>query len=172
MYIAVKHVGVHLGPIADFLVPALLIARTTGRWGDWLNQELFGTPTIMPWGLQTNMAYMPAGYPAGTLSRPTFLHECLWSLVVAAPIVWLSRRRRFAGGQVFNLYLMAYTAGRYWIEMLRIDDAYRVLGLRFDVWTFLLVFALGVFVLVAAGRPGHPTRVAAETTAKHADEEV
>ena len=76
--------------------------------------------------------------------------------------MWLDRRHRFAGGQVFGLYLMAYTAGRCWIEMLRIDDAHRVLGLRLNVWTSLLVFALGLFVFVVAGRLGRSTRVVAE----------
>lgn len=106
VYIAVKRAGVRLGPIADSLAPALLIAQAIGRWGNWFNQELFGAPTTMPWGLQIDTAHMPAGYPAGTLFHPTFLYECLWNLAAAALIVWLDRRHRFAGGQVFGLYLM------------------------------------------------------------------
>lgn len=168
VYIAVKRAGVRLGPIADSLAPALLIAQAIGRWGNWFNQELFGAPTTMPWGLQIDAAHMPVGYPAGTLFHPTFLYECLWNLAAAALIVWLDRRHRFAGGQVFGLYLMAYTAGRCWIEMLRIDDAHRVLGLRLNVWTSLLVFALGVLVFVVAGRLGRPTRVVADGSSDEA----
>ena len=167
--IAVKRAGVRLGPIADSLAPALLIAQAIGRWGNWFNQELFGAPTTMPWGLQIDTAHMPAGYPAGTLFHPTFLYECLWNLAAAALIVWLDRRHRFAGGQVFGLYLMAYTAGRCWIEMLRIDDAHRVLGLRLNVWTSLLVFALGVLVFVIAGRLGRPTHVVADGSTDEAE---
>ena len=125
----------------------------------------------MPWGLQIDVTHMPAGYPAGTLFHPTFLYECLWNLAAAAVIVWLDRRHRFAGGQVFGLYLMAYTAGRSWIEMLRIDDAHRVLGLRLNVWTSLLVFALGVLVFVVAGRLGRPTTVDAHDGQSAADDE-
>lgn len=169
VYIAVKRAGVRLGPIADSLAPALLIAQAIGRWGNWFNQELFGAPTTMPWGLQIDAAHMPAGYPTGTLFHPTFLYECLWNLAAAALIVWLDRRHRFAGGQVFGLYLMAYTAGRCWIEMLRIDDAHRVLGLRLNVWTSLLVFALGVLVFVVAGRLGRPTRVVADGSTDEAE---
>lgn len=169
VYIAVKRAGVRLGPIADSLAPALLIAQAIGRWGNWFNQELFGAPTTMPWGLQIDAAHMPAGYPVGTLFHPTFLYECLWNLAAAALIVWLDRRHRFAGGQVFGLYLMAYTAGRCWIEMLRIDDAHRVLGLRLNVWTSLLVFALGVLVFVVAGRLGRPTRVVADGSTDDAE---
>ena len=76
--------------------------------------------------------------------------------------MWLDRRHRFAGGQVFGLYLMAYTAGRSWIEMLRIDDAHTVLGLRLNVWTSVLVFALGALLFVIAGRMKRPTRVVAD----------
>ncbi len=171
VYIAVKRAGVRLGPIADSLAPALLVAQAIGRWGNWFNQELFGAPTTMPWGLQIDAAHMPDGYPVGTLFHPTFLYECLWNLAAAALIVWLDRRHRFAGGQVFGLYLMAYTAGRSWIEMLRIDDAHRVLGLRLNVWTSLLVFALGVAVFIVAGRLGRSTRVATETEVENADVE-
>lgn len=167
--IAVKRAGVRLGPIADSLAPALLIAQAIGRWGNWFNQELFGAPTTLPWGLQIDVAHMPAGYPAGTLFHPTFLYECLWNLGSAALIVWLDRRHRFAGGQVFGLYLMAYTTGRCWIEMLRIDDAHRVWGLRLNVWTSLLVFALGVLVFVIAGRLGRPTRVVADGSTDDAE---
>ena len=170
-FIAVKRAGVRFAPIADSLAPALLVAQAIGRWGNWFNQELFGGPTTMPWGLQIDVAHMPAGYPAGTLFNPTFLYECLWNLAAAAIIVWLDRRHRFAGGQVFGLYLMAYTAGRSWIEMLRIDDAHTVLGLRLNVWTSLLVFTLGVLVFVIAGRLGHPTTVVADDSEAAADTE-
>ena len=171
VYIAVKRAGVRLGPIADSLAPALLVAQAIGRWGNWFNQELFGAPTTMPWGLQIDAAHMPDGYPVGTLFHPTFLYECLWNLAAAALIVWLDRRHRFAGGQVFGLYLMAYTSGRSWIEMLRIDDAHRVLGLRLNVWTSLLVFALGVAVFVIAGRLGRSTTVVAHDGESAPDDE-
>ena len=154
-----------------WLAPALLVAQAIGRWGNWFNQELFGAPTTLPWGLQIDAAHMPAGYPAGTLFHPTFLYECLWNLAAAALIVWFDRRHRFAGGQVFGLYLMAYTAGRCWIEMLRIDDAHRVLGLRLNVWTSLLVFALGLLVFVVAGRLGRSTTVVAHDGESAADDE-
>ena len=154
-----RRYGMNFPAFADAVAPGILLAQAFGRWGNWFNQELFGKPTTLPWGLQIDAAHMPAGYPAGTLFHPTFLYECLWNLAAAALIVWLDRRHRFAGGQVFGLYLMAYTAGRCWIEMLRIDDAHRVLGLRLNVWTSLLVFALGLLVFVVAGRLGRSTRV-------------
>lgn len=160
-FLAVKRAGVRFGPIADSLAPALLVAQAIGRWGNWFNQELFGGPTTLPWGLQIDAAHLPAGYAPGTLFHPAFLYECLWNLAAAALIVWLDRRRRFAAGQVFGLYLMAYTLGRAWIEMLRIDDAHTFGGLRLNVWTSLLVFAVGAVLFVIAGRLGRSSRVEA-----------
>lgn len=167
-FLAVKRAGVRLGPIADSLAPALLVAQAIGRWGNWFNQELFGGPTTLPWGLQIDAAHLPAGYAPGTLFHPAFLYECLWNLAAAALIVWLDRRRRFAAGQVFGLYLMAYTLGRAWIEMLRIDDAHTLGGLRLNVWTSLLVFAVGAALFVIAGRLGRSSRV--EASAGESDE--
>ena len=160
-FLAVKRAGVCFGPIADSLAPALLVAQAIGRWGNWFNQELFGGPTTLPWGLQIDAAHLPAGYAPGTLFHPAFLYECLWNLAAAALIVWFDRRRRFAAGQVFGLYLMAYTLGRAWIEMLRIDDAHTLGGLRLNVWTSLLVFAVGAALFVIAGRLGRSSRVEA-----------
>ena len=158
------------GPIADSLAPALLVAQGIGRWGNWFNQELFGGPTTLPWGLQIDAAHVPAGYPVGTLFHPTFLYESLWNLAGAAFIATLDRRRRFAAGQLFGIYLMIYTAGRTWIEMLRIDDAHTVLGLRLNVWTSLAVFTLGLVLYVIAGRLDRPREVAPNLSAADNDE--
>lgn len=156
-WIAVRRAGQRMGPVADSVAPALLVAQAIGRWGNWFNQELFGAPTTLPWGLRIDAAHMPAGYPEGTLFHPTFLYECLWNLAMAGLIVVLDRRHRFRSGQVFALYLMTYTLGRGWIEMLRIDDAEHVLGLRLNVWTSILVFLGGLLLFVLAGRRGAPT---------------
>ena len=170
-FLAVKRAGVRFGPIADSLAPALLVAQAIGRWGNWFNQELFGGPTTLPWGLQIDAAHLPAGYAPGTLFHPAFLYECLWNLAAAALIVWLDRRRRFAGGLVFGLYLMAYTLGRAWIEMLRIDDAHTFGGLRLNVWTSLLVFAVGAVLFVIAGRLGRSSRVEAPAGERNEQDE-
>ena len=169
-FLAVKRAGVRFGPIADSLAPALLVAQAIGRWGNWFNQELFGAPTTLPWGLQIDAAHLPAGYPVGTLFHPTFLYECLWNLAGAALIVALERRRRFAAGQLFGMYLMVYTAGRAWIEMLRIDDAHTIAGVRLNVWTSLAVFLLGVALFVLAGRLGRPREVAGDGAVTDDDE--
>ncbi len=163
-WISMRRAGQRLGPLADSIAPALLVAQAIGRWGNWFNQELFGGSTTVPWGLQIDAAHLPAGYVEGTLFHPTFLYECLWNLAMAALIVWADRKLVFRSGQVFALYMMAYTAGRGWIEMLRIDDAHRILGLRVNVWTSLIVFFMGAIAFLVAGRIGHSSRL---TPAEH-----
>ena len=148
-WLGCKWTGIRFWTFADCLAPGLLLAQAMGRFGNWFNQELYGLPTDLPWGLQIDYpnAAWPVGLPEGTLFHPTFLYESLWDLAGAALIVALERRRRFAAGQLFGMYLMVYTAGRAWIEMLRIDPANHFLGLRINVFTSILVFLGAVLFL-------------------------
>lgn len=159
---------------ADAVAPGLLVAQAIGRLGNWFNQELFGSATTLPWGLRIDptSGTFPADYPADTLFHPTFLYELVWNLAAAALIVWLDRRYRLGHGRVFWAYVMAYTAGRVWIEYLRIDTAHTFLGLRLNVWTSILVGlgALVAFVLVGRRHPGRETTVLTGDPAEQADE--
>lgn len=156
-WIGCRREGVRLTVYADALAPGLLVAQAIGRLGNWFNQELFGRATTLPWGLRIDDAHLPPGYESGTLFHPTFLYELLWNLAGAAVLVWIDRRRRLGHGRVFWLYLVVYTLGRGWIELLRIDDAHHVLGLRLNVWTALVVCLAGVIGFVLVGRR-HPDR--------------
>ncbi len=158
-WIGCRRQGVRMPPFADALAPALLVAQAIGRLGNWFNQEIFGGPTTLPWGLEIDAAHLPAGAAVGTLYHPTFLYELVWNLAAAALLVYLDRRWRLGHGRVFWLYVLLYTAGRGWIEMLRIDTAHQVLGLRLNVWTSILVGlgALVAFVVVGRRHPGRDT---------------
>lgn len=148
--------GLRVAPFADCVAPGLLVAQAVGRLGNWFNQELFGRPTALPWGLEIDAVHLPAGYAPGTLFHPTFLYEMLWNLAGAAFLVWLGRRLAArdgaVGGRLMWAYLMVYTAGRAWIEALRIDDAHLIAGLRLNVWTSLLVFLVGLVGFVVSSR--------------------
>jgi len=160
-WIGCRRQGVLLPPFADALAPALLVAQAIGRLGNWFNQELFGGPTTLPWGLQIDDAHLPAGFASGTLFHPTFLYELVWNLAMAAVLMYLDRRFSLGHGRVFLLYVVLYCTGRLWVEMLRIDTAHHILGLRLNVWTALLVGlgALVAFVLVGRRHPGRETTV-------------
>ena len=156
--------GLRLAPLTDALAPALLVAQAVGRVGNWFNQELFGAPTTLPWGLEIDADHLPEGYAPGTLFHPTFLYEALWNLAGAALLVLLERRLRrrdgTTGGRLIWAYLMVYTAGRVWIEHLRVDEAAIVLGLRLNEWTAMIVFLAGLVGFIAAGRRGADDAIA------------
>ena len=173
-WIACRRLGVLLPPFADALAPALLVAQAMGRWGNWFNQELFGRPTTLPWGLQIDPEHRPPGYGAFATYQPTFLYESLWCLLAAAVIVWVDRRFQLGHGRAFMLYGALYTFGRFWFELLRIDDANHILGLRVNTWVSGLVFVAAVvaFVVSARLRPGRETSLLREPDAEIEEQPV
>ncbi|HEY5184024.1 MAG TPA: prolipoprotein diacylglyceryl transferase [Actinomycetes bacterium] len=156
-WIACRRMGIPLAPLADAIAPGILVAQAIGRWGNWFNQELFGRPTTLPWGLEIDLAHRPVGYEQYATFHPTFLYESLWMLVVAAFLLWADKRFRMGHGRVFGLYVALYTVGRIWWELLRIDDANHILGLRVNVWVAVLVCAGSIVWLVRSARR-HPGR--------------
>lgn len=157
-WIGCRRAGVKLTAFLDAAAPGLLLAQAIGRWGNYFNQELFGSPTTLPWGLQVDAdnANFPPGMPVDTLFHPTFLYESLWNLVGVALLLILDRRFNFRRGRLFWLYAMYYTLGRVWIEAMRIDDAEQInlfgITTRLNVWTSILVFVAALIVFIVLGR--------------------
>jgi prolipoprotein diacylglyceryl transferase len=158
-WIACRRMGLRLPPLADALAPGIVVAQAIGRWGNWFNQELFGRPTTLPWALEIDPDKRPPGYEDFSTFHPTYLYEFLWDLGAAGVVIWADRRFRLGHGRAFALYVMAYTAGRGWIEHLRIDtvEADDVFGLRLNVWTSIVLFLGATAYFVIAGRR-HPGR--------------
>ena len=142
--------------LLDALAPGVLVAQAIGRLGNWFNQELFGRPTSLPWGLQIAPQYRPAGFEQFDTFHPTFLYEMLWNLAAAVVLVVLDRRLRLGHGKVFALYVLLYTAGRFWIEALRIDTVTEIAGFRLNNYTSLVLFlaALVWLIWLVRNRPG------------------
>ena len=134
----VRRAGASLGDFLDAAAPALLVAQAIGRVGNYFNQELFGRPTDLPWALEIDRDHRPARYLADPTFHPTFLYELLWNLALAAALVWLDRHRRVRPPGLFALYVAGYCAFRIVDELLRVDPAAHVLGLR---WNLLLAIA-------------------------------
>ena len=140
--------GIDASLLADALAPAVPVAQAIGRVGNYFNSELFGRPTMLPWGLTVRTGSADA-VPGAVAYHPTFLYELLWDLGVAALVIWADRRFSLSRGRAFALYVMAYTVGRSWIEALRIDEAQHYFGLRLNDYVAAVVFlaATGFFVL-------------------------
>ena len=165
-YIGARRSGIRFLPLADALAPGIVLAQAIGRFGNYFNQELFGRPTTLPWGLEIDLAHRPAGYEEFATFHPTFLYESLWNVAVAVLVIWADRRFRLGHGRAFAVYVAGYCAGRGWIEYLRIDpvQADDVFGLRLNVWTSVVLFLLAVGYLVWSSRrrPGREDSVLLE----------
>jgi prolipoprotein diacylglyceryl transferase len=163
LWLGARRRGIKLPPLVDALAPGVLVAQAIGRWGNWFNQELYGRPTDLPWGLEIDVAHRPLQYLDVETFHPTFLYECLWNLGAFALLIWLDRRFRLGHGRVFALYVMTYTLGRGWIEHMRIDDVQMddVLGLRLNVWTSIVLFAVALVAFLWSNRkyPGREESV-------------
>jgi prolipoprotein diacylglyceryl transferase len=127
---------------------ALPLAQSIARWGNWWNQELFGRPTTLPWGLRIDTAHLPAGYAPGTTFHPAFLYESLWNLALCLVLLRIDRVFKLRPGRLFAIYLVGYATGRFWIEGLRIDPAHKADGLRLNQWVALIVGVAAVLYLV------------------------
>jgi prolipoprotein diacylglyceryl transferase len=182
-YIGVRRRGLVMPPFADALAPGLAVAQAVGRWGNWFNQELFGTPTNLPWGLEIDLAHRPTRYIDSETFQPTFLYESLWMLLAAAVLVLVDRRWRLGHGRVFALYVALYTFIRLPIELIRVDPATEVAGLRINVWVSGVLFIGSVvyFVWSTKRRPGrespeqlhrHPVTVGDKPSTEPAAKEV
>jgi prolipoprotein diacylglyceryl transferase len=149
---AARRRGVDLPDALDVVAPALPVAQAIGRWGNWWNQEVFGRPTTLPWGLEIDPENRPDRYSTATTFHPAFLYECLWNLALAGALVAVDRRHRLRPGQLFALYVLGYGVGRLWVEALRSDAASLIGPFRVNIWFSLLAILGGGIGFVVAGR--------------------
>ena len=153
---------------ADAAAPGVAFAQAIGRLGNWFNNELYGGPTDLPWGLQIHEWDQSAGRAVvdgagdpvvlGTF-HPTFLYEAVFLVLLGVGLLVVDRRRTLAPGQLFGLYVAGYPVGRVVIETMRTDQAQLVLGQRLNVWTSIVVFLLGVWIFWYTGRRARRTTV-------------
>jgi len=165
-WIGCRRHGVPLPFFADAVAPGIVTAQAVGRLGNWFNQELYGAPTTLPWGLEIYRRVDPATGITDPLAgvavdhtpiavvQPTFLYELLWNLLVAGLVVWADRRFRLGHGRAFAVYVAGYTLGRFFIELLRTDPATRVFGdIRINVVVAGVVYAGAISYLLLVRKP-------------------
>jgi prolipoprotein diacylglyceryl transferase len=150
--------GANIPVFLDAAAPALLVAQAIGRVGNYFNQELFGGPTTLPWGLEISPVHRPIGYAQYATFHPTFLYELIWNLLLAGALVWLGRRRSIRAPGLFALYVAGYSFARIGEELLRVDPAHHILGLRlnFYVATILCLAGLAWFARIQRGASPAP----------------
>ena len=143
--------------LADSLAPGIAVGQALGRFGNWFNQELYGQPTTLPWGLEIDPDHRAPGFEQYATFHPTFLYESLWNVLVALVTIWADRKFRLGRGKVFALYIALYGFGRIFTEHIRLDYSYSVFGpIRFNEAVAMLICLVGIvaFLLLAKFRPG------------------
>jgi prolipoprotein diacylglyceryl transferase len=138
---------------ADAIAPGIVFAQAIGRWGNWFNAELFGRPTDLPWALEIPEWARPEGFKEFLTFHPTFLYESLWCVVVGFILIRVGSKLK--GGQTFALYIATYCLGRLAFELIRIDEANLILGIRVNVFVSI---AVGLSALVAFRKFSTSTR--------------
>ena len=138
--IIVHRSGSSVRVMMDCIAPGLLLAQGIGRLGNWWNQELFGKPTGLPWGLKIDSLHRPLGYENYATFHPTFLYELLWDFGGVAVLLLVDRRFKIRPPALFALYVSIYTAFRMFEESLRIDPSHHFLGMRLNFWVSLVLF--------------------------------
>ena len=147
-WVVCRRRGIAPGALADSIAPGVVLAQAVGRFGNWFNQELYGRPTTLPWGLEIDQEHRRPELIDVMTYHPTFLYEALWNVGVALVVLWADRRFRLSHGRAFALYLALYAVGRGWIEALRIDDANSLFGIRLNDYVMGLVLLGSVAYLV------------------------
>ncbi|MGI9606695.1 MAG: prolipoprotein diacylglyceryl transferase [Acidimicrobiales bacterium] len=146
--------GIDMRNVLDAVVPGLPLAQAIGRWGNWFNQEVFGEPTDLPWGLEIDGDHR-RGIPeefvdveAFPTFHPTFLYESLWNFALVGVMLWIDRKGVLPRGRLIAVYLLGYGLGRLWIESVRIDEATMIAGLRVNIWMSVALLVGGAVVLL------------------------
>ena len=153
--------GLNAWAIVSCAVPAIAVAQAIGRWGNWWNQELFGRPTTLPWGLDiSDYLTVKNGYSVDTLFHPTFLYESLGCLALAFILIALEKRLQPAPGRILAWYVMGYCALRFGIEGLRIDPAHSAGGLRLNQWVSIGAFSAAALFIGITRLRSHGDREA------------
>jgi prolipoprotein diacylglyceryl transferase len=159
-YFVVRRAGANVALFADAVAPGLLLAQAIGRIGNWWNQELYGKPTTLPWGLKIDDAHRLPQYFDRATYHPTFLYELIWDLAGVAILLYVGRRFAIKPPGLFALYVAWYCFGRFFEELLRIDPAHEIAGLRLNAWVSIILFIAAslYFVHRQFGWPRRPRR--------------
>jgi len=123
LYIYSRRSGVNFAEWTDIAAPGLALGQAIGRWGNFVNQELYGAPTNLPWKIFIDSDHRLTGYLDVEYYHPLFLYESLWNLMNMFILLWISRRfaETLKNGDIFLVYLIIYPVGRFLLDFLRLD---------------------------------------------------
>ncbi len=151
---------------ADIAAPGLALGQAIGRWGNFINQELYGKPTNLPWAVHIEPQYRLPGFSEYETFHPLFLYESLWSLGNLFVLLWLGRKYhdRLKTGDILLAYMVIYPLGRFMLEFLRLDAAFMG-GLNINQTIMAAVAVVSAGALVWRHRHKEPATVPVDTGA-------
>lgn len=119
-----KH-KVSFGVITDMIAPGLALGQAIGRWGNFVNQELYGQPSTLPWAITIDPAFRLPAYQNVATYHPLFLYESIWNLLNMGLLLWMGKKlsNLLRPGDIFLTYLVVYPLGRFMLEFLRLDPS-------------------------------------------------
>ena len=134
--------------LTDLLAPSLILGQAIGRWGNYFNQEIFGKPTDLPWGIPIQIGSRPLEFLSNQYFHPTFLYESIWNFLIFLFLIFVLIKISPKPGRIFSLYLIFYSLGRFFFEFLRIDVQPTLFNMRLAQIVSLLVFLFGFYLLI------------------------
>jgi phosphatidylglycerol---prolipoprotein diacylglyceryl transferase len=145
---------------ADIAAPAVALAQAIGRWGNYVNQELYGKPSNLPWAIKIDPINRVPGYENYSTFQPLFLYESIWNLLNMFFLLWLGRKYadKLKEGDIFLAYLIGYSFGRFFLEFLRLD-APKIGSINFNQTFVLVVMLVSGFILFWRHRKGDTTNI-------------
>jgi phosphatidylglycerol:prolipoprotein diacylglycerol transferase len=156
-WIYTRRRGLSLFTFLDAFAPGTALGQAIGRFGNFVNQELYGPPTDLPWGIYIRPENRLAGFEAFERFHPLFLYESIWNLANLGFLLWVWRRfgNRLKTGDLFLVYLVSYPLGRFLLEFLRIDFV-PIAGINFNQLLSLLVALVSAGILYSRHRENRP----------------
>jgi len=149
LFIYCKVKKLSFGQWVDVIAPGLALAQAIGRWGNFVNQEVYGLPSNLPWAITIEPAYRLPGYENISRYHPTFLYESIWNLLNMGLLLLISKKYKgkLKDGDIFLVYLMFYAVGRFALEFIRIDYS-PIAGININqtLMVVVFIFALGLFI--------------------------
>lgn len=145
LFVYVKSKKLSFATWLDILAPGVILAQAIGRWGNFVNQELYGAPTNLPWAIYIDEAHRLPEFTQYAYYHPTFLYESLWNIAAMFLMLWMTRKffEILKPGDIFATYVILYGIGRILMETIRLDSS-QLGGVNANQATMLVLAVLAL----------------------------
>ncbi len=147
LFIFIRKKEYNIWNLAAIMLPGVALGQAIGRFGNYFNQELFGRPTNLPWGIAIDPFHRPVGFETFEFFHPTFLYEAKLLIILALILYYFARKKDFPCAYIVSIYLIGYGLIRFFLEFIKIDVTPVMIGLRWPQIISLLMVILGIIII-------------------------